>query len=236
MGESKAGDSELIRITLIDYFTSAVLIDSLVYPDVGMLHFRTRFSGISRKDIETAKRRRQCIMGRDNARRAVWRYVGPNTIVVGHSAHNDLTALRWIHPVVVDTFLIESLKANEGSTGNENENHESKGEQDESKQGARKSTEHCKATNGRNGGDMLGIDGAAVSSAAYRRNADTREQAKPGQQKQKGSGRFSLRTLTKVKLGRDIQNAGKLGHDSLEDAIASRDLAHWHVVNGHSLW
>jgi RNA exonuclease 1 len=34
-----------------------------------------------------------------------------------------------------------------------------------------------------------------------------------------------------VKLGREIQTTEQKGHDSLEDAIAARDLAHWHIVN-----
>lgn len=28
-----------------------------------------------------------------------------------HSAHHDLTAMRWIHPVIVDTWQLESARA-----------------------------------------------------------------------------------------------------------------------------
>jgi hypothetical protein len=42
----------------------------------------------------------------------------------------------------------------------------------------------------------------------------------------KGSGALSLKTLAMVRLGREIQAGGKKGHDSLEDALAARDLAH----------
>ncbi|KGM91817.1 uncharacterized protein PADG_12134 [Paracoccidioides brasiliensis Pb18] len=34
MGQGASGDSKLIRITLVDYFSSAILIDNLVYPSV----------------------------------------------------------------------------------------------------------------------------------------------------------------------------------------------------------
>lgn len=108
MGTAKSGDSELIRVTLIDYFSSEVLVDKLVYPDVAMEHYNTRFSGVTRRDMENARVRRQCLMGKKRAREMVWRFVGPHTVVVGHSAHNDLTAMRWIHTVVVDTLLLES--------------------------------------------------------------------------------------------------------------------------------
>ena len=108
MGTAKSGDSELIRVTLIDYFSSEVLVDKLVYPDVAMEHYNTRFSGVTRKDMENARRSGQCLMGKKRAREAIWKFVGPHTIVVGHSAHNDLTAMRWTHNVVVDTWLVES--------------------------------------------------------------------------------------------------------------------------------
>jgi RNA exonuclease 1 len=39
---------------------------------------------------------------------------------------------------------------------------------------------------------------------------------------------MSLKTLAKQYLGRDIQ-MGK-GHDSLEDAVAARDLVHYNVL------
>ncbi|KAK4243848.1 hypothetical protein C7999DRAFT_35804 [Corynascus novoguineensis] len=42
MGTAFDEDSELIRLTLIDYFSGEILIDSLVYPDVPMKHFNTR--------------------------------------------------------------------------------------------------------------------------------------------------------------------------------------------------
>ncbi|KAH7122350.1 hypothetical protein B0J11DRAFT_607592 [Dendryphion nanum] len=49
--------------------------------------------------------------------------------------------------------------------------------------------------------------------------------------RQNGAGQFSLKTLTKKRFGRDIQISGKLGHDSLEDATAARDLVHWIVAD-----
>ena len=82
MGTAASGDNELIRVTLIDYFSSAVLVDSLVYPDVAMSHYNTRFSGVTKQDMETARARGRCFRGRDQARTAVWRFVGPSTIVV----------------------------------------------------------------------------------------------------------------------------------------------------------
>ena len=209
MGTAKSGDSELIRISLVDHFTSEVLIDQLVFPNVPMSHLNTRYSGVTWKDMNEARSRGACIFGRDKARRKVWEYVGPETIVIGHSLNNDLASLRWIHRKVVDTFLIEfrldeKLKAEQEA--------QSKGaevvEEAETEPDGGVSLDSMKSQDGKN------PDGDKET-----------EKKKPG----KGNGHFSLKTLARTRLGREIQNKGKEGHDSLEDAIAARDLADWHV-------
>ena len=207
MGTAKSGDSELIRVTLVDYFSSAILIDSLVYPNVEMLHYNTRYSGVTRKDMEIARSTNRCIRGRDNARIAIWRFVGPKTVVIGHSANNDLAVLRWIHPVVVDTFLILSAHRN----------------------AAREKAAIEKAAIEKAANEKDKSQPAAPSEGNLKPGS-TKNGAKP--KKQKGSGELSLKTLAKEKLGREIQTAGNHGHDSLEDAIATRDLAHWIITNG----
>ena len=110
MGVSREGNSELIRLTAVDYFTGEVLIDSLVYPLVPMLHLNTRYSGIDNLMMQRARRNGQCIPGRDTARMQLWKFVGPETILVLHGGKSDLMVLRWIHRRVIDTFLVESLR------------------------------------------------------------------------------------------------------------------------------
>jgi len=185
MGTAASGDCELIRVTLIDYFSSAILVDSLVYPDVEMSHYNTRFSGVTKKDMEVARAKGTCFRGRDQARAVVWRFVGPNTVVVGHSAHNDLTAMRWIHSIVVDTWLIESTKA--------------------------KAAQQAKEAQ------------PPIVESTDTGATPTEQTPRKGR---KGSGALSLKTLAMVRLGREIQASEKKGHDSLEDALAARDLAH----------
>lgn len=185
MGVAESGESELIRVSVIDYFSCAVLLDSLVWPDVKMSHYNTRFSGVTRGDMESARRNRTCIFGRHRARMAVTGFLGPDTIVIGHALNQDLNCLRWIHPNVVDTLLIEQgLKSLESQ--------------------------------------------AEMSS--------TNETQDPVQTEQtKTAGRpLSLKALTLERLGRNIQIKGR-GHDSKEDAIATRDLLHWHVLRSMSL-
>lgn len=208
MGTAKSGDSELIRVTLIDYFSSEVLVDKLVYPDVAMEHYNTRFSGVTRKQMEDARRLKQCLMGKKMARAAVWRFVGPHTIVVGHSVHHDFTAMRWIHNVVLDTWLVESGKK--------------KAQQMESS---------VKVEAEQDGQEQKMFLTQSLGLEDVGKVQDARRNAEESKRKLKGSGALSLKTLTLERLGRNIQTAGKQGHDSLEDAIATRDLAHWNVLN-----
>jgi len=108
MGTALSGETEMIRITMVDFFSQEVLLDSLVQPSVPMKHYNTRFSGVSAADMRNAVRTRRCIFGREMARQQVWRWVGPETVMVVHGGQNDLSALRLIHPLVIDTFILES--------------------------------------------------------------------------------------------------------------------------------
>ncbi|KAM0414721.1 hypothetical protein ACHAPT_013438 [Fusarium lateritium] len=156
MGVATSGDSELIRLTLIDYFSGEILFDKLVWPEVSLSHLNTRFSGVTWKSMNAARKARSCIFGKKKAREQIWKFVNSKTIVIGHSTNSDLNALRWIHPRVIDTQIVESNASSE-RTG------------------------------------------------------------------------LSLKSLSLKRLQRAIQAKGK-GHDSLEDALAARDLLHWNIV------
>ena len=187
MGTAFDGESELIRLSLIDYFTGNTLIDSLVYPDIAMQHDKTRWSGVKRTDMVKSRREGRCIIGKAAARAALFRYVGPSTIVVGHGAQNDLASLRWIHNQIVDNFIIVSSRRREAKKVEEE----------------RQMREGDKAKGGeQNRSEKLG-----------KRHPDGN----------------SLKALAMGRLGRAIQ-VGK-GHDSLEDAVAARDLVHSHIVS-----
>lgn len=195
MGTSADNDSELIRLTLIDYFSGDVLIDRLVWPSVRMLHYNTRYSGVTWQQMHEARRTGACIDGMAAARDEVWRFVGADTIVVGHGTQNDLSSLRWIHHAVVDSFIIEQkIRAAE------------KAEQEKQREAAGKAGE------GKDSKEQKG--------------EEKKEEKK--EKEKRAEGGLSLKALVQRRLGRVIQ-AGKKGHDSLEDAVAARDLVDWHV-------
>ncbi|KAH3999427.1 hypothetical protein HBI25_123240 [Parastagonospora nodorum] len=217
MGQAANGDSELIRITLIDYFSEDVLIDNLVEPEVEMAHLNTRYSGVTWGDIKKARRDKTILRGKAAARKAIWRYVGPHTAVVGHGLVNDLRSLRWFHDVIVDSFITEfgrvKLK--------EEEEARLKAEEEKARlkqEGIEDRVISPDVANNKGGVAALASDLATTGKKP--------EEARPANQ----PGKLSLKTLAKRNLGRDIQMKSKTGHDSLEDAIAARDLVHWNVL------
>lgn len=221
MGVSSDFESELIRLSLIDYFSGQVLIDRLVRPNVPMQHMNTRYSGVTRQDIQNAIRNRTCILGGlEEARKEVWKFVGPQTVVVGHSVANDLSALRWIHERCVDSFVVEEgvrkkIKAKE----EEEEKEKEKVREKQKEERLLEISLHC---------------GPGMAEET-RRMMEEQEEIKGKVKVKKMRGKrgedgMSLKALTKKKLGRVIQDGGKKGHDSVEDAVATRDLIHFHIL------
>ena len=125
------------------------------------------------------------------ARAEMWKFIGPDTVVVGHGSNNDFTSLRWIHPRIVDTYLIEESHARLDKAKYEAAYAEYEEERD----------------------------------ALIDREEPWEHLERPHAPVQ-GS---SLRALADTRLQRPIQRGR--GHDSLEDALACRDILHWHVVN-----
>lgn len=228
MGCGMQNESLCIRVSVVDYFTAEVLVDKLVFPNEVILTYNTRFSGVTRRQMMQAKSMGDCLLGIAAAREAIWKFVGPDTIVVAHSGQNDLNSLRWLHGNIVDTQLVESLpvvklekeareKAKIKKKVREERSRQAAADKERSGQGATKVEQEDSTKNGPP-------------------PAGPQKPAEQPKKKAKGSGRFSLKSLTKERVGRDIQ-MGKQGHDSVKDAVATRDVTHWNVVNfGHGFY
>jgi len=210
-------ESELIRVTVIDYFTGERLVNNLVFPDIKIKHYNTRWSGITQSQMNDARQRGQCLLGMNAARTAVFKFAGPSTIVVGHSVGNDLSSLRWIHHNVVDTQILET----ERRTKEEAEKEQAEKDKEDAEKGAEEgepSVQTEKGIQGQNGDKKL------KGKEADRQNAPPK--TPKGKYNPEG---ISLKALTMKRLGRAIQT-GKNGHDSFEDALATRDLLHYHIT------
>jgi len=202
MGIAEDEESELIRVTLVDFFSGEALIDKLVLPHVRLKSFSTAFSGVTKADMEAARRSNQCFRGKDAAREAVLEFVGPQTIVVGHSAGGDFSSLRWIYNRIIDTLVIEAARRKQLEDLTDQMNALSVGATEESND--------------------------PFDDAATVRN--TKNIARGRGHRTFNPDGLSLKALTLKRLGREIQ-LGNNGHDSLEDAIAPRNLVDYLVTS-----
>lgn len=88
---------ELIRVTVVDWDTLNVVVDEIVQPYGKVIDLNTVFSGVLSVD--------QGISFQE-ARNRVSKFVGPDTIIIGHSLYHDLNALRLLHDQVIDTACL----------------------------------------------------------------------------------------------------------------------------------
>lgn len=90
----------LTRLTLIDE-EGEMILDELVRTRTDIVDYNTRFSGITAEEYEE-----KAIFTLPEVRKTMARFVGENTILVGHGLENDLRAIRLVHEKVVDTVML----------------------------------------------------------------------------------------------------------------------------------
>ncbi|XP_020637333.3 apoptosis-enhancing nuclease [Pogona vitticeps] len=81
--------SELARCTVVNY-DGDVIYDKYILPELPVVDYRTRWSGITRRDLQTA-----CPF---RVAQGEILQILRDKIVVGHAIHNDFRALRYFHP------------------------------------------------------------------------------------------------------------------------------------------
>jgi RNA exonuclease 1 len=100
MGYTSHG-MELIRLSAVKWPSGEKLMDVLVQP-VGTVLDPTRqdFAALAASD------RLHIMQSPAAARELFFSYISPQTPLIGHAIENDLTAMRVIHPVVIDSALL----------------------------------------------------------------------------------------------------------------------------------
>ena len=106
MAGVKGAVNEVVLVCLVDYLTGETLMNTHVRPSKKVTDWRTRVSGVTQDEMIEAIARGEALAGWIEARKEVWKYIDADTILVGHSLHNDLDVLRMVHTRVVDSAIL----------------------------------------------------------------------------------------------------------------------------------
>ncbi|RMD43238.1 hypothetical protein DV735_g1919, partial [Chaetothyriales sp. CBS 134920] len=215
MGTSTTGEPALIRLSAIDVFSKETLVDKIVLPEVKMLHLNTRFSGVSWQDIRRAEASGNYLRGTEAARKALFRLIGPDTIVVVHGGTADFNVLRWIHPRVIDTFLLHQQQRKAAQ---------------EAADAAQLASDMVEAELFNM--TVLEVQQKREAQAEAEKLASAERLGEASLEKPAGKrepGSLSLKALVKEHAGINIQMGN--GHDSVEDAFGCRELAIRFLLN-----
>jgi hypothetical protein len=104
--------NEPVSLTVIDYLTGEILIESLTKPEHRVVHWRSHITGITAKKMDSAEASELVLFACEVCRAELWKYIDSDTILVWQSLQNDLKALRVTYTTIVDCAILTSLVVN----------------------------------------------------------------------------------------------------------------------------
>ncbi|RBR15713.1 hypothetical protein FVER53590_13379 [Fusarium verticillioides] len=106
MAGISSGESEIISICVIDFFTGELLLNSLVKPHEPIIDWRTNIHGIRPATLAIAASQGQVLRGWEAARQELLKHINTETVMVGQSLQQDLKRLRLSHGKIFDTAIL----------------------------------------------------------------------------------------------------------------------------------
>ncbi|XP_022916887.2 uncharacterized protein [Onthophagus taurus] len=91
---------ELVKVTVIGC-DGRLVYDTFVKPEMNVVDYNSRFSGITAKDLNKKKNPKSL----REVQNDLMGFIFSDTILIGHGLENDLRVLKILHPTVVDTAV-----------------------------------------------------------------------------------------------------------------------------------
>lgn len=92
---------EMIRLTLVDFFTNKLLFDHVVRPVGEVLDLNSEYSGVH--DIKES----ESLTYEDTMKQVLNNdMINKNSILIGHGFENDLNVMRMVHDKCIDTAVM----------------------------------------------------------------------------------------------------------------------------------
>lgn len=109
----EGGVADLVRVSVIDFLTGHVVLDSLVQPTGRVTDWRSRVSGVDHAILRAAKDnpRTTVLQGWLEAREKIFNIADADTVLLGHALANDLKILRIVADRVVDSLVLTAQGA-----------------------------------------------------------------------------------------------------------------------------
>lgn len=107
------GKETVVKISVVDFLTGEILVDSLVYPDfrevLAVVDWKFKTSMIDAGIMAKARQDGKTLKGVEEARKKVFEVVGKDTIIVGFDLRGDFEALGLAHGNVADYKTLYSI-------------------------------------------------------------------------------------------------------------------------------
>ncbi|KAI0531898.1 ribonuclease H-like domain-containing protein [Xylaria digitata] len=104
---------DLVSISVVDFLTGNVVLNSLVQPTARVRDWRMRMTGVNPAILRAAKQDpgRTVLAGWPEARKRILALVDAETVLIGHALPNDLKILRIAADRVVDSVVVVAQAA-----------------------------------------------------------------------------------------------------------------------------